>query len=353
MPASRQPMSLRLRNLFDRLIGKEVALRGGMATPGVVRVGDTVRRPLKENSAFVHDVLRHLELRGFDRAPRFLGIDEKGRAMLTYISGTVPRQVGGFQKEQWLAAARLLRLFHDATVDCDLKGESEVVCHGDPAPGNYVLRDGMPFALIDFDGARPGKREEDVGYAAWMWLHIGNRKVAPEEQGSNLVDFVAAYDAAATWSPLEAVLQAQTATVARIPNSFKWAFIKAWAQSRLAWTWRNREGIAAGIATRSDVLSCPKVSETPTARCRRRTKTTHLSGGEGRTTPAALPRGGPTHPSLRHRQRNSHTGMFNLRSTSMRTSPASSICLRRIVGALFLRLNSKCAHQVRPPPAEQ
>jgi hypothetical protein len=211
-------------------------------------VGDTVRRPIKEESAFGHDLLRHLELREFDRAPRFLGIDEKGRAILTYISGTVPQQVGGFQKEQWLAAARLLRLFHDATVDCDLKGEYEIICHGDPAPGNYVLRDGMPFALIDFDNARPGKREEDVGYAAWMWLHIGNRRIAPELQGSNLVDFVAAYDAAATWNPLEAVLRAQSATVARLPNSLKWGFIKMWAQACLAWTYRHRKGIAAGIA---------------------------------------------------------------------------------------------------------
>lgn len=151
---------MRLRNVVDRLSGKEIALNGGISTPGVVRVGDTVRRPLNEGSARVHDVLRHLEVRGFDRAPRFLGIDEKGRAMLTYISGTVPRQVGGFQREQWLAAARLLRLFHDATLDCDVRGEYEIICHGDPGPGNYVFRDGMPFALIDFDGARPGKREE-------------------------------------------------------------------------------------------------------------------------------------------------------------------------------------------------
>jgi hypothetical protein len=251
MPALRQPVSLRLRNLVDRLIGKEVGLKGGMNTPGVVRVGDTVRRPLKERSGFVHDVLRHLELRGFGRAPRFVGIDEKGRATLTYIEGTVPQQVGGFQKAQWLAAARLLRLFHDATVDSELKGECEVVCHGDPAPGNYVLQDGMPFALIDFDGAHPGKREEDVGYAAWMWLHIGDRKVAPEEQGSTLVDFVAAYDAAATWDPLRAVLEAQKATVARIPNSSKWAGIKRWALACMVWTWRHREGIAAGIAKRS------------------------------------------------------------------------------------------------------
>src|SRR5687768_11655309 len=177
MPSSRQLVPLRLRNLLDRLSGKEVALKGGMTTPGVVRVGDTVRRPLTDKSAFVHDVLRHLERQGFDRAPRFVGIDEKGRAMLTYIAGTVPRQVGGFRKEQWLAAARLLKAYHDATADSDLKGEHEVVRHGDAGPGNCVFRDGMPFALIDFDGACPGTREEDVGYAAWMWLHVGNRAV--------------------------------------------------------------------------------------------------------------------------------------------------------------------------------
>jgi hypothetical protein len=28
---------------------------------------------------------------------------------------------------------------------------------------------------------------------------------------------------------------------------------------------------------------------------------------------------------------------------------SSSIFLRRIVGAMFMRLNSKCAHQLRPP----
>ena len=244
-------MFLRLQNVLDRLSGKEVALKGGMSTPGVVRVGDTVRRPLKEKSAFVHDVLRHLERQGFDRVPRFLGIDEKGREMLTFIYGSVPRQVGGFQKEQWIAAAKLLRLFHDATVDCELTGECEVVCHGDPAPGNYVLRDGMPFALIDFEAAHPGKRAEDVGYAAWMWLHIGNRRVAPEEQGSNLVDFVAAYDAAATLNPLRAVLEAQKTCVDRIPNSFRWALIKSWAKGCLGWTYRNRGRIAAGIAMRT------------------------------------------------------------------------------------------------------
>jgi len=256
MRAPQHPAFLRLRNILDRVNGKEIALRGGVSTPGVVRVGDTVRRPVKRNRAFVHAVLRHLEVRGFERVPRFLGIDDKGREILSYIPGPVPRRVGGFEKAQWLAAARLLRLFHDATVDCDLKGDFEVICHGDPGPGNCVFRDGMPFALIDFDAARPGRREDDVAYAAWMWLHIGNRRVAPEEQGANLVDFVGAYDAAATWNPLVAVLRVQQATVAQIPpNSFKLGFIRAWAQGCLAWTYRHRRGIAAGIVARSSARS--------------------------------------------------------------------------------------------------
>lgn len=236
------------------MFAREIPLKGVQAAAGVVRVGDTVRRPMTENSAFVHGVLQHLELRKFDRVPRFLGIDDKGRATLTYISGHVFHRVGGFEREQWVAAAALLKRFHDATADCELKGESEVVCHGDPCPANYVFRDDMPFGLIDFDGARPGKREEDVGYAAWMWLDIGNATLAPEEQGSKLVDFVAAYDAAATWNPLELVLHAQHALVARLPKDANWEldFIKKWAQAGIDWTERNRERIAAGMALRSN-----------------------------------------------------------------------------------------------------
>jgi hypothetical protein len=32
-------------------------------------------------------------------------------------------------------------------------------------------------------------------------------------------------------------------------------------------------------------------------------------------------------------------------------SRTSSIFLRRIIGSMFMRVNLKCAHQVRPPPA--
>jgi hypothetical protein len=35
------------------------------------------------------------------------------------------------------------------------------------------------------------------------------------------------------------------------------------------------------------------------------------------------------------------------------TIPSSSIFLRRIIGSMFMRVNSKCAHQVRPPPGRE
>ena len=57
----------------------ETPLLGGRVTPGVVRVGDTVRRPLSENSPFIHELLEHLHVAGFEAAPRFLASEPSGR----------------------------------------------------------------------------------------------------------------------------------------------------------------------------------------------------------------------------------------------------------------------------------
>ena len=47
-----------------------------------MRVGDTVRRPTGPWTPAIHALLRHLEHRGFDGAPRLHGIDEQGREIL-------------------------------------------------------------------------------------------------------------------------------------------------------------------------------------------------------------------------------------------------------------------------------
>ena len=55
----------------------ETPLAGGRVTQGVVRIGDTVRRPVSGDHALQHDLLKHLEQSGFTGAPRFLGLDDE------------------------------------------------------------------------------------------------------------------------------------------------------------------------------------------------------------------------------------------------------------------------------------
>lgn len=64
---------------------REVDLSGGRVTPGVVRVGMTVRRPTGKYSPFVHALLALLADAGFDRSPRFHGFDDGGREILDYV----------------------------------------------------------------------------------------------------------------------------------------------------------------------------------------------------------------------------------------------------------------------------
>ncbi|MBB4751035.1 phosphotransferase family protein [Actinoplanes lobatus] len=142
-------------------------LRGGRLTAGVVRIGDTVRRPASPASAFTATLLAHLAAAGFDGAPRHLGRDDLGRDILTFLPGEVPAKWRAHDDGQVAAAAALMRRMHDASRD--LAGDGRVVCHHDPGPNNTVFRDGRPVAFIDFDFAAPGDPLEDLGYLAWSW----------------------------------------------------------------------------------------------------------------------------------------------------------------------------------------
>jgi hypothetical protein len=73
---------LRRDYLYEDYPGKR--LTGGFINE-VVQVGDTVRRPAAPD--FVHRLLRHFEAVGWPGAPRYLGRDEKGREVLTFIAG--------------------------------------------------------------------------------------------------------------------------------------------------------------------------------------------------------------------------------------------------------------------------
>jgi hypothetical protein len=152
-------------------------LPGGYINP-LVRIGDTVRRPRSEHSVFVEALLRHFEARGFDGAPRFLGIDEQGRQMLSYIEGHVAwdsvQPPGVWTDESLIETAKLTLRVHDLTAGTLLAGDGEVVCHNDLSPRNTVYRDSgegyRPVAFIDWEGAAPGDRAKDLAYLFWQFL---------------------------------------------------------------------------------------------------------------------------------------------------------------------------------------
>lgn len=175
----------------------EVALASGDVTPSVVRAGATVRRTTGPHSAYVHAVLDHLETAGFDGAPRFLGVDEQGREVLTYVEGEVadrPLPAWVADEDRLVSLARLLRRHDDAAtgfvpppgvrchvtdaVPADLPpGPPEpptLVGHLDVTPENVVWRDGEAVALIDFDLARPATRVDEVHNALLWWAPLAD-----------------------------------------------------------------------------------------------------------------------------------------------------------------------------------
>jgi Ser/Thr protein kinase RdoA (MazF antagonist) len=168
-------------------VDEEIPLAGGARTDGIVRVGDTVRRPVRVPG--LCELLQQLERAGFDAAPRWLGVDDQGRAILSWIDGETYTERGRmhpyigdppdrilFSETQVQAVFRLLRRFHDAFGD-------DVVCHGDFGPWNLVWRDGLPLAVIDFDQAHRGDPGEDVGYALRMFISYGHAHATPDELG--------------------------------------------------------------------------------------------------------------------------------------------------------------------------
>ncbi|MBK8050530.1 MAG: hypothetical protein IPK16_27550 [Anaerolineales bacterium] len=85
----------------------EHLLSGGNVNIGVVRIGATVRRGQTAASPAVHQLLRHLEARGFDGCPRFLGTDEQGREVLSYIEGSTDIPLAIWRADGPLLAAAL------------------------------------------------------------------------------------------------------------------------------------------------------------------------------------------------------------------------------------------------------
>lgn len=165
---------------------EEQELAGG-GTARVFRVGQTVRKPLRPWSPAVHRVLDHVRKQGFEDAPAVHGTDEQGRVILTYLEGAVgnyPLTDEVRSERALVTSARLLRRYHDATVDlAQDPGDHwqfgpvepvEVICHGDFAPYNCVFDGETATGVIDFDAARPGPRAWDLAYALYRYAPLAH-----------------------------------------------------------------------------------------------------------------------------------------------------------------------------------
>jgi hypothetical protein len=222
-----------------QLAMEETPLTGGRVTAGVVRVGDTVRRPIQGDRSLVHGLLRHLEARGFEGTPRFLGIDGQGQEIMSYLPGEVPMDLGYYDDAQLTAAAALLRRFHDATADFARNADpiAEVICHNDWGPPNAVFREDLPYGLIDFDTIAPGLRLWDLGYSAFSWLDLGDPDYSGDEQVRRLSVFTHGYGLESCPVAQIAVhaLARQTALAASGRRRGMTAMAD-WAEAAAAWT---------------------------------------------------------------------------------------------------------------------
>ncbi len=145
-------------------------------------VDGTVRKPVTRATPAVEALLSHLA--DFPGAPRHLGRDDQNRQVLEYVPGTLddlPATPAELRR-----VGRLIRDLHDAIADfrppADASWEvvippdrDDLVCHHDLAPWNLVRGEGDRWVFIDWDGAGPGSRLWDLGYAAhgFVPLHAG------------------------------------------------------------------------------------------------------------------------------------------------------------------------------------
>ncbi|WP_137789172.1 phosphotransferase [Bacillus sp. E(2018)] len=163
---------------------KEELLTGGNIS-NVIRLGNTVRRDLKPNSAKIHKLLKHLENKEYKYAPQFLGIDEEGREKLSFIEGVAgnyPLKKYMWSDDALKDIANMLRLYHDAVSDFPLEEgwhpidhtphPYEVLCHNDFAIYNIIFDQERPVGIIDFDVAGPGPRLWDIAYTLYTCVPL-------------------------------------------------------------------------------------------------------------------------------------------------------------------------------------
>ncbi len=175
---------------------KEEQQTGGNVSK-VWKKGNIILREQKSWSHTVQRLLLYLEKKEFPYSPRFLGTDEEGREMLSYMEGVCMEEYPAdssirFRISTIRKLGEMLRRYHDITstfsrskedvwmLSYEGKLEKEVICHNDIAPYNVTFINNIPVGLIDFDTCCPGPRIWDIAYALYRFVPLTSEVYEPE-----------------------------------------------------------------------------------------------------------------------------------------------------------------------------
>lgn len=234
---------------------REEPLAGG-AINAVTRRGDIVYRTGGPWVPAVHAVLDHLERKGFRHSPKALGVDDRGREMIGFLSGESmmrPWKPVRFTDDALVQAATMLRELHGATHDLVLPPETvwrggkaekkvgQVIRHGDLGPWNTLWQDDRLTGLIDWDFAEPGLALTDLAQLALYFVPLRGEEYWRECGFPTRPDFAhrirvicAAYGA---FDPDEAV-----AEIIRLQESAMADIAERAAEGRYPWTMFRANG---------------------------------------------------------------------------------------------------------------
>ncbi len=175
------------------------------------------------------------------------------------------------------SVARLLRSFHDATVNFPIPQDAEwsegfadpqggpVICHNDVCIENVVFEDQIAASLIDFDFAAPGRRVWDIAHSSRYWVPLTDPTL-PATRARNITDpigrlrrFVDAYGlddrerAQFVDVALEAEHVARTFVEEQVALGVE-SFVQMWTdaakqrfEAKIGWIDRHASGIAAAL----------------------------------------------------------------------------------------------------------
>lgn len=193
--------------------GEEGERLAGGNVGGAWRVGETVRRTTGPWTPAVHALLDHLGQRQLAHIPTVLGVDGRGREVLTYLPGRVfDIDTEMLTDAQLVSVVRWIGSFHAAVADFVHPGPwrffevdaPTLVAHNDVAPYNVCFDGDDLVGVFDWDFAGPSTPLMELAFFAWNGVPLW-RDIGPEPAAARLHLIAASYGSHSALDILHAV----------------------------------------------------------------------------------------------------------------------------------------------------